>query len=102
MVRGERVFYEMPGVYRVTERGARLAGVGLPPPRRDLPRLRHTLEVLELSWKVRSRDGVVEWVSEREVRREGRTGRMTVGTRDGRTPDGIAILRSTEEVAVEL
>jgi hypothetical protein len=109
MVRGERVFYEMPGVYRVTERGARLAGVGLPPPRRDLPRLHHTLEVLELSWRIRSRDGVVEWVAEREIRRdklaarrERHTGRMTAGTGAGRTPDGIAILKSTEEVAVEL
>ena len=41
MVRGERVFYEMPGVYRVTEQGARLAGVGLPPPDHGRVRRHH-------------------------------------------------------------
>lgn len=109
MVRGERVFYGAPGVYRVTEQGAHLAGVDLPPPRRDLPRLHHTLEVLELSWKIRSEGGVVEWVTEREVRRdklaarrEKRTGRMVSGGATGRTPDGVAILESTEEITVEL
>jgi len=108
MVRGERVFYAAPGVFRVTEQGARLAGVDLPPPRRDLPRLHHTLEVLELSWEIRSRGGVIEWITEREVRRdklaarrEKQTGRMKAGG-IGRIPDGVAILDSADEIAVEL
>lgn len=54
MVKGERIFYRLPAVYKPTEPGARLAGVDLPPPRHDLSRLPHTLELVELSWALRS------------------------------------------------
>lgn len=123
-VKGERVFYKMPAVYRVTEPGARLAEVDLPPPRHDLSRLHHTLEVLELSWLLRSGstgagepyagemrlgEGVEEWITERELRRdklidrrERETGRMKSGGKMGRTPDGLMILEDGREIAVEL
>ena len=114
VVEGERVFYRMPQVYRVTEDGARLAGVDLSPPRKDLSRLRHHLEVLELSWKLRSGDagpgeGVEGWITERELRRdklaerrEKETGRMIGKGRMGRRPDGLLVLENGEEIAVEL
>lgn len=124
VVSGERVFYKLPGVYRVTEPGARLAEVDLPPPKHDLSRLHHTLEMVELSWALRSgqlsagneRDGalrlgegVEEWITEREIRRdklverrEKETGQMLKKGRMGRTPDGLMILEGGEELAVEL
>lgn len=129
MVSGERVFYRMPQVYRPTESGARLAEVDLPPPRNDLSRLHHTLEVLELSWQLRGAgsevssngeaeprlaeprlaEGVEHWLTEREIRRdklvarrEKETGRMLKKGKMGRTPDGILVLESGEEIAVEL
>lgn len=124
-VKGERVFYRMPSVYRVTDAGARLAEVDLPPPRHDLSRLHHTLEVLELSWLVRSGDfpgdpsygiaiphlseGVEKWHTERELRRdklisrrEQETGRMLKKGKMGRIPDGSMTFESGEELAVEL
>jgi hypothetical protein len=119
MIKGERVFYKMPGVYRVTEPGARLAQVDLPPPRRDLARLHHVLEVVELSWALRSGElhhgeprlgeGVEDWITEREIRRdklierrEKESGRMKKGGLMGRTPDGLMILEDGSEIAVEL
>lgn len=124
MVSGERVFYRMPQVYRPTEPGARLAEVDLPPPRNDLSRLHHTLEVLELSWQLRGAEsdgssrgeaeprlaeGVEYWLTEREIRRdklvarrEKETGRMLGKGKMGRTPDGVLVLESGEEIAVEL
>lgn len=113
-VEGERVFYRMPQVYRVTELGARLADVDLAPPRKDLSRLHHHLEVLELSWQLRSEDaepgeGVEAWITEREIRRdklaerrEKETGRMLKKGRMGRIPDGLLLLENGEQVAVEL
>lgn len=130
VVSGERVFYKLPGVYRVTEPGARLAEVDLPPPNNDLSRLHHTLEMVELSWALRSGEissrvngpeapggerpgerveSVEEWITERELRRdklierrEKETGRMLKKGRMGRTPDGIMILEGGKELAVEL
>ncbi|PLS87265.1 MAG: hypothetical protein CYG60_02895, partial [Actinobacteria bacterium] len=110
LVRGERIFYRMPQVYRATEQGARLAEVDLPPPRYDLSRLHHHLEVLELSYQLREDDeGVEDWITEREVRRdklmarrEKETGRMGPGGKMGRTPDGLLVLVSGDLVAVEL
>lgn len=109
VVSGERIFYRMPAVYRVTEPGARLAEVDLPPPKNDLSRLSHTLELVELSHAERSRDGVSDWLTEREIRRdklierrEKESGRMKPGGKMGRTPDALMILESGEEVAVEL
>ena len=113
-VEGERIFYGMPQVYRVTEVGARLAEADLPAPGDDLTKLNHTLEVLELSWAVRSEEdrpgeGVEAWITEREIRRdklserrEKETGRMQKGAKMGRTPDGLLLLESGERVAVEL
>lgn len=124
VVSGERVFYKLPGVYRVTEPGARLAEVDLPPPRHDLSRLHHTLEIVELSWalrsgempvkvaqdgKMRQEEGLEHWMTERELRRdklvdrrEKETGQMLKKGRMGRTPDGLMILPGGEEIAVEL
>lgn len=140
VVSGERIFYRMPAVYRVTEAGSRLADVDLPPPKNDLSRMHHTLELVELSWAIRhgqilpdgshpdvgklgTRDGdtgeqtgepwlgesVDEWVTERELRRdklverrEKETGKMLTKGKMGRIPDGLMILESGEEVAVEL
>lgn len=111
LMKGERIYYRGPGIYRVTERGTRLAGMDLPPPRLDLERLDHTLELVELSWELRNDpDASVEaWIWEREIRhekmaarREEGSGRMRPGGPMGRTPDGIAILENGSEVAVEL
>ena len=113
-VDGERIFYRIPQVYRVTEVGARLAEADLPAPGNDLTRLNHTLEVLELSWAIRSEEarpgeGVEAWITEREIRRdklsekrEKETGRMQKGGKMGRTPDGLLLLESGERVAIEL
>ena len=113
-VDGERIFYSMPQVYRVTEVGARLAEADLPAPGDDYTKLNHTLEVLELSWAIRSEEaepgeGVEAWITEREIRRdklserrEKETGRMRQGAKMGRTPDGLLLLESGERVAVEL
>jgi hypothetical protein len=111
LVRGERVFYRGPGVFRVTEPGARLADVDLPPPRRDRERIHHALEVIELSWALRNDEyeEVEEWITERELRRdrmiarrEEQTGRMRTGGPLGRTPDGLMILSDGSQIAVEL
>ena len=115
-VEGERIFYNIPQVYRVTEVGARLAEADLPAPSDDdLKKLDHTLEVLNLSWAIRSEEaapgeGVEAWVTEREIRRdklserrEKETGRvMQKGTKMGRTPDGLLLMESGERIAVEL
>ena len=109
VVKGERVFYRMPQIYRVTEPGAHLAEVDLPPARLDISRLHHSLEVLELSWLIRCREGVQVWLTERELRRdklierrEKDSGRMKAGGKMGRMPDGLLILGDTRELAVEL
>lgn len=146
VVSGERIFYRMPAVYRVTEPGARLAEVDLPPPKNDLSRMHHTLELVELSWAIRHGlmlpdgshpdvgpfstgdgstggdgntgepsgepwlgEGVDEWVTERELRRdklvarrEKETGKMLTKGKMGRIPDGLMLLESGKEVAVEL
>lgn len=111
LVRSERVFFGEPGIYVVTERGARLAAVDLPPPRRYRERLHHTLEVLELSWTLRQDEyeEVEEWICERQIRRdrmiarrEERGGRMRPGSSVGRVPDGIAILSDGSRISVEL
>jgi hypothetical protein len=99
----------MPQIYRVTEPGARLSGTDLPPPRHDLSRLPHTLEVAELAWRVRSDEAVEEWQTEREIRRdklrarrEKSSGRVLKKGRMGRIPDGVIELENGERVAVEL
>jgi DNA-binding PadR family transcriptional regulator len=110
VVKGERIFYRMPQIYRITEAGARLSETDLAPPRHDLSRLPHTLEVAELSWKVRSEEAAVEmWRTEREIRREKLmarrekvSGRMLKKGKMGRIPDGVIVLQSGHEVAVEL
>lgn len=113
-VDGERIFYRMPQVYRVTEVGARLAEADLPAPGDDPTRLNHTLEVLELSWAIRSEEArpgerVEAWITEREIRRDKlsarrqkENGRMQKGAKMGRTSDGLLLLKSGERVAVEL
>jgi len=109
VVKGERIFYRMPQIYRVTEAGARLSETDLPPPRYDLSRLPHTLEVAELSWRVRSEEAVEGWRTEREIRRdklkarrEKGSGRMMGKGRMGRIPDGVIVLENGHEIAVEL
>jgi hypothetical protein len=90
--------------------GARLSETDLPPPRHDLSRLPHTLEVGELSWKVRSEEEAVErWRTEREIRRDKLKARREKGSgrtlkkgRMGRIPDGVIVLENGDEVAVEL
>ncbi len=109
LVEGERIYFEGPGVYRVTGAGARLAAVDLPAPRLDLSKLRHTLAVVDLSYAIRHGDDVwAAWFTERELRRDalrerrGETGRMRPGGKMGRTPDGLLVLQTGEQVAIEL
>lgn len=110
LVRGERVFYGEPGIYVVTEPGARMAGTDLPPPRRYRERIHHTLEVVELSWALRSDEfeDASGWVCERKIRHERMAarreeqGRLRPGSSVGRVPDGILILSDGSEIAIEL
>lgn len=109
LIKGDRIFYRMPQIYRVTEPGARLSGTDLPPPRHDLSRLPHTLEVAELAWTVRSEETVEGWRTEREIRRdklkarrEEGSGRVLRKGKMGRIPDGVAELENGELVAMEL
>ena len=109
LVEGERVYYEGPGVYRVTGAGARLAAVDLPAPRLDLSKLRHTLAVVDLSYAIRcGNDSWAAWFTERELRRDAlrerreESGKMTPGGKMGRTPDGLLVLQTGEQVAIEL
>lgn len=119
-VKSERVLYREHSPYLVTARGARLADVDLPAPKLDPTKLRHTLELVDLSWAMRhgiSADGggvdlslwpSLAWITERELRRdklrarrEQGSGRMGRG-RTGRVPDGILVLSGGEQIAVEL
>ena len=111
LLRSERVFFGEPGIYVVTEPGAKLAGADLPPPRRLRERVHHAIEMIELSHLLRHDEfeEVEEWISEREIRRdrmisrrEERNGRMLPGGPMVRIPDGIMILSDGSEVAVEL
>ena len=117
LIKHPMVHHGKPGVYMVTERGARQAGLGLSAPELDESTLNHTLTVLDLSWAVRfgrEGDGVGAdewdaWITERELwrdknedRRDEKTGRLKAGPKKGRTPDGLLVLRTGEEVAVEL
>ncbi len=110
LVEGERIYFEGPGVYRVTGTGARLAAVDLPAPRLDLSKLRHTLAVVDLSYAIRhGTDTWAAWFTERELRRdalrerrEKETGKMMPGGKMGRTPDGLLVLQTGEQVAIEL
>ena len=111
LVRSERVFYGEPGIYVVTEPGARLAGVDLPPPRRYRERLHHALELVELSWALRQDEyeEIEEWICERQIRhermvdrREEQGGRLRPGSSVGRIPDGVALLSDGSRMSVEL
>lgn len=111
LLRSERVFYGEPGIYVVTEPGARMARMDLPPPRRYRERIHHTLEVIELSWALRSDEfeDASGWVCERRIRhermvarREEQGGRLRPGSSVGRIPDGILLLSDGSEVAIEL
>lgn len=116
----EQIFAGQPGHYWVTRTGALYADVGLPAPREIKTKLlEHASQVVDLSFRIRKghlppeeggfpQGRCEDWISERElrrdkmlVRRDGETGRLREG-RSGRTPDGIAVLDTGEQVAMEL
>lgn len=121
LLEGERVFYRGPKLFWATRFGALYADADLSAPRGGNTRLQeHALAVLDLSFAIREglldpeEGGIPEgrceaWVSEREIRRDkmaarrdGGSGRMNAGKRLGRTPDGVLILDTGEQIAVEL
>lgn len=109
LVKHERVLWNKPGIYRITEPGARYADVELPPARVDLSRLYHHLEVVDLSLEVLGKmESGHHWATEREVRQEllnrgrGSSGKMGSGSKTGRIPDGLLISPNGERVAIEL
>lgn len=120
LVKSDRIYYGMHNPYLVTARGARLADNDLPAPKLDLTKLRHTLELVDLSWALRNGISVdgggldlslwpsLGFVTERELRRDKLRARRSKGSgrmgrgRTGHVPDGILLLNGGERIAVEL
>ena len=119
-VESKKIFADQPGHYWVTRDGARYADVGLPAPREVKAKLlKHASQVIDLSFRLRKgrlapEEGgfapgrCEDWISERELRRDKMvarrdraSGKLRQG-RSGRTPDGIALLDTGEQVAVEI
>lgn len=100
-----------PGFYQATGPGAEVAGVGLSPLRlsvANVGKVRHVLEMVDLSMYLLRDNPGSDWTTEREItsrrlgqRRDLETGRLVAGD-EGRRPDGILHLPSRESVAVEL
>lgn len=110
LIRHDRVLHNEPGVYRLTEAGARAAGLDLAPARIDLADLEHDLWVVTLSLLIlRSAPYAARWITEREIRhavlgrsRAARTGLIREGHGFGRIPDGLLVGIGGERVAIEV
>ena len=110
-LRHDMVLFGEPGIYRVSQPGARLAGTGLGPARIDAANLSHHLEVVNISEELLNEHPGSEWVTEREIRSNG----IAASERDesgeilasggagtgGRTPDGVLLREDGQRVAVE-
>ena len=109
----DRVFHNRGGIYRVAQKGMRLAGLELPPAGLDVADLEHDLAVVDLSSGVLGATlasaGTALWITEREIRhadmrrrREKGTGRLLPGRQIGKIPDGLLVGPGGERIAVEL
>jgi len=98
-VRGRAVLVGWPVFVWLTRRGQRVAGSGYSLWRPNPGALAHIAAVTEVRLWVSARHPQAEWVCERELAREARTG----GTGGQHRPDGLVVLEGRElPVEVEL
>lgn len=98
LVKHERVFYGRHGIFRLSERGAKLTE--LPALARvPLATYQHDLTLIEVYLKLREQYPAAQWVSERQLRRDkyfdgvGKTGHLS---------DGLLVFPDGKQVAVEV
>lgn len=107
-VRADRDLTALPAVYRVTEAGAGLSACELSAPKKNLPQLVHTVELVELYQTLLQEDeSIEEYYTERELRRREREETEEKRAADGtkklsRIPDGFIVDFMGRNIALEL
>lgn len=98
LIKHERIFYQRPGIFRVTKKGA--AYTSLPPLKKIiLGNYEHDLKTITIALKLQSLYPEGVWLSERHLKCEKfRTG---VGKR-GHIADGFLLLPDDKRVAIEV
>lgn len=108
LVKHDRVLWGRPGVYRTTEAGARVAGVGLGSAPLDWTKLEHQIAVVDLADELLEEHPGATWTTERELRRDeldgprDEEGRLLKMGERRRISDGLMVLADGSRVAVEL
>jgi len=98
LIHHERVFYGRHGIYRLTNKGARLTD--LPPLSRiPLATYTHDITLIEVYLKLRKHHPEAQWISERQLTRDKHAD--GVGKR-GHLSDGILVFPEGKQVAIEV
>lgn len=108
-IRADRDLTALPAVYRVTAAGAGLVSAELSAPKKNLPKLVHTVELVELyQWLLEEETEIIEeYYTERELLQREREATEQRRAADGakklsRTPDGLIVDFMGQNIAIEL